>query len=101
MTATLSPAAAAALAAAISTRGPNKGKLLRSAPPSTTLACAAWQGAMLVINPFKASIFSFVMMTDEQRAIAKEIERHFDDMPKAERIAFDKDRAGLERLGVW
>lgn len=101
MTATLSPAAAAALAAAISTRGPNKGKLLRSAPAANTLAYAAWQGAMLAVNPFKASIAGMMFMSDEQRAIREEIERHFDNMSKAERIAFDKDRAGLERLGVW
>jgi hypothetical protein len=42
-----------------------------------------------------------MFMSEEQRAIRAEIERHFDSMPKAERIAFDKDRAGLERLGVW
>jgi hypothetical protein len=101
MTTTLSPAAAAALAAAMSTRGPNKGKLLRSAPPSNTLAYAAWQGAMLAVNPFKASIAGMMFMSEEQRAIRAEIERHFDRMPKAARIAFDKDRAGLERLGVW
>jgi hypothetical protein len=101
MTTTLSPAAAAALAAAISTRGPNKGKLLRSAPPSNTLAYAAWQGAMLAVNPFKASIAGMMFMSEEQRAIRAEIERHFDNMPKAKRIAFDNDRAGLERLGVW
>ena len=101
MTTTLSPAAAAALAAAMSTRGPNKGRLLRSAPPSNTLAYAAWQGAMLAVNPFKASIAGMLFMNEEQRAIRAEIERHFDSMSKAERIAFDKDRAGLERLGVW
>jgi hypothetical protein len=101
MTATLSPAAAAALAAAISTRGPNKGRLLRSAPPSNTLAYAAWQGAMLAVNPFKASIAGMMFMSEEQRAIREEIERHFDGMPKAARITFDKDRAGLERMGVW
>jgi hypothetical protein len=101
MTATLSPDAAAALAAAISTRGPNKGRLLRSAPPSNTLAYAAWQGAMLAVNPYKASIAGMMFMSEEQRAIREEIERHFDSMPKAERVAFDKDRAGLERMGVW
>lgn len=101
MTTTLSPAAATALAAAMSTRGPNKGRLLRSAPLASTLAYAAWQGAMLAVNPFKASIAGMMFMSEEQRAIRAEIERHFDSMPKAERIAFDKDRAGLERLGVW
>lgn len=97
----LSTKAAEALAAAISSRGPNKGRLLRSAPPSSTLACAAWQGAMMVVNPFKASIMSMMMMDEEQRLVRDEVQRHFDAMPKRERIAFDKDRAGLERLGVW
>lgn len=97
----LSDKAAAALAGAISTRGPNKGKLLRTAPHSSTLACAAWQGAMMAVNPFKASIMSMMMMDEEQRLVRDEVLRHFEAMPKRERITFDKDRAGLERLGVW
>jgi hypothetical protein len=96
----LSPAAQAALDAAICTRGPNKGRLLKAAPPSTTLAYAAWQGAMLSVNPYKASIFG-LMMTDEQRAIHKEVQAYFDAMSKAARITFDKDRATLEACGVW
>jgi len=97
----LSAAAQAALASAICTRGPNKGRLLKAAPPSTTLAYAAWQGAMLSVNPYKASIFGLVMMTDEQRSIHKEVQTYFDALPKAVRIAFDKDRATLEACGVW
>jgi hypothetical protein len=97
----LSATAQAALASAICTRGPNKGRLLKAAPPSATLAYAAWQGAMLSVNPYKASIFGLVMMTDEQRAISKEVSAHFDAMPKAARITFDKDRACLEACGVW
>jgi hypothetical protein len=97
----LSATAQAALAAAICTRGPNKGRLLKAAPPSATLAYAAWQGAMLSVNAYKASIFGLVMMTDEQRAIAKQVQEHFDAMPKADRITFDKDRACLEACGIW
>jgi hypothetical protein len=97
----LSATAQAALAAALSTRGPNKGKLLRSAPKSNTHACAAWQGAMLSVNPYKASIFALIMMDDLQRAIFAEVQAHFDAMPKAERIKFDRDRATLEACGVW
>jgi len=97
----MSATAQAALASALCTRGPNKGRLLKAAPPSRTHAYAAWQGAMLSVNPFKASIFGLVMMTDEQRTISKEVQEHFDAMPKAERIAFDKDRACLEACGVW
>ena len=97
----LSDTAAAALAAAMSTRGPNKGRLLSKPPPSHTLACAAWHGAMLAVNPYKAGIAALIFMTDEQREIREEVTQHFDAMPKRDRITFDKDRAGLERLGVW
>lgn len=97
----LSTISAEALAAATATRGANKGRLLSKAPPSDTLAYAAWQGAMLAVNPFKASIASMLFMTEEQRQVRDEVHRHFDRMPKRERITFDKDRAGLERLGVW
>ena len=89
----LSDTAAAALAAAMSTRGPNKGRLLAKAPPSHTLACAAWQGAMLAVNPYKASIAALLFMTEEQRGILDEVTQHFDAMTKQDRIAFDKDRA--------
>jgi hypothetical protein len=97
----LSPAAQTALASAICTRGPNKGRLLKAAPPSTTLAYAAWHGAMLSVNPYKVSIFGLIMMDTLQRDIHKEIQTYFDAMPKAQRIAFDKDRACLEACGVW
>lgn len=98
---TLSATASDALAAAISSRGPNKGRLLRSSPPSSTLAAAAWQGAMMAVNPHKVSIMAMVMMTDEQRQVRDEVQAHFDAMPKSQRITFDRDRAGLERMGVW
>ena len=97
----LSITAELALAGAKAMRGPNKGKLLSKAPPSNTLAYAAWQGAMLAVNPFKASIAGMIFMTDEQRQVREEVLAYFDAMPKRERITFDKDRAGLERLGVW
>ena len=97
----LSNEARDALAAALVTKGQNKGRLLRTAPRSGTLACAAWQGAMLVVNPFKASIAAMIFMDDEQMRVRNEVEAHFRAMSKAERIAFDKDRQGLERLGVW
>ncbi|CAB4169574.1 hypothetical protein UFOVP1302_37 [uncultured Caudovirales phage] len=97
----LSVTAAAALAAARSTRGPNKGRLLRSAPPSGTLAYAAWQGAMLAVNPYKASIAGAMFLSAEQRAVRDEVLAHMDAMPKKQRILLDQDRASLERLGVW
>lgn len=97
----LSHTAAAALASAMSTRGPNKGRLLGKAPHSSTLAYAAWQAAMLAVNPYKASIAGAMFLSPEQRAVRDEVLAHIDAMPKHERIKLDKDRAGLERLGVW
>ena len=97
----LSHTAAAALALALSSRGPNKGKLLSKAPPSQTLAYAAWQAAMLSVNPYKASIAGALFLSPEQRAVRDEVLAHIDAMPKHVRIQMDKDRAGLERLGVW
>lgn len=97
----LSHTAAAALALATSSRGANKGRLLSKAPPSNTLAYAAWQGAMLAVNPYKASIAGALFLSPEQRAVRDEVLAYFDAMPKHQRIQMDKDRAGLERLGVW
>ena len=98
---TLSPAAAEALKACYSTRGKHKGQLLAKCPPSSTVAAAAWQAAMLICNPYKASICSMLFMTEEQRAIRSEVETYFDALPRKARIAADRDRAALERLGVW
>jgi hypothetical protein len=97
----ISETSRAALAAALCKKGPSKGRLLATAPRSNTLAYAAWQGAMLCCNPFKASIAGLMFMDGEQQQVMREVESFFRAMPKAERIAFDKDRAALERLGVW
>ena len=97
----ISETSRAALAAALCKKGPNKGKLLRSAPRSSTPAYAAWQAAMLCVNPFKASIGGMMFMSEAQRAIHREVLAYFDAMPKADRIKYDADRASLERLGVW
>lgn len=97
----LSDTATQALRDAMAKRGPRKGKLLSSAPPSGTLAYAAWQGAMLCCNPFKASITAAMLMSGEQIAVYKEVRDLFDAMPRSVRVAMDKDRAALEGLGVW
>jgi hypothetical protein len=97
----ISETSRAALAAALCKKGPSKGRLLATAPRSNTLAYAAWQGAMLCCNPFKASIAGMMFMDGGQQQVMREVEAFFSAMPKAERIAFDKDRASLERLGVW
>ncbi len=99
--ANLSDAAVAALQGALVTRGPRKGRLLSAAPPSQSMAYAAWQGAMLSCNPYKASIAALMFMSAEQRAIQKEVTALFDSLPKGTRISMDKDRQALHALGVW
>jgi len=100
-TITLSDTARGALQGALVSRGPRKGLLLSSAPPSQTLAYAAWQGAMLACNPYKASIAALLFMTAEQRAVQTEITAALDALPRHVRAGLDKDRAALEALGVW
>lgn len=95
----LSVKASEALKACFVTIGKNKGTLKKNAPPSDTLAYAAWQGAMMSVNPFKVSIFGSIMMTEEQREIMQLVTQAF-DMTKGAK-ALDRDRCALERLGVW
>jgi hypothetical protein len=90
-----------ALAQCYATRGAHKGQLLARCPRSETLAAAAWQGAMLVCNPFKASIAAMLFMSPEQRVVRDEVLAWFESLPKAVQIAAQRDRAALERLGVW
>ena len=97
----ISDTAALALREALVSRGPNRGKLKASAPPSHTLAYAAWQGAMMSCNPYKVSIAGMLLFTPEQRTVHEEVTALFDTMPMAERIKFDRDRLSLESLGIW
>lgn len=97
----ISETAAQAIYDAVAKRGKNKGQLLANCPPSNTLAAAAWQAAMLTCNPYKASIGAILFFTDEQRAVYREVEKIFDLMPRGAIKQLDRDRATLERLGVW
>ena len=97
----LSETAKQALTGAYATRGKNRGQLLANCPKSDTLAAAAWQGAMLSCNPFKASVAAMLFMTPEQRVVRDEVLAHFDALPKAYRIMAQRDRETLEKLGVW
>ena len=97
----LTETAKAALASAYATRGPNRGQLLAKCPKSETLAAAAWQGAMLSCNPYKASIGAMLFMNEEQRKVRDEVLAHFDALPREYRIMAQRDREALERLGVW
>jgi len=98
---TLSIAAKAALAGAYATRGRHRGQLLARCPGSHTMAAAAWQGAMLACNPYKASIGAVLFMTPEQKAVLHEVLSHFETLPREYRILAERDREALERLGVW
>ncbi len=51
---------------AVCQSGPRKGKLKSKCPPMGTLAAAYWQGAMLVMNPFKVSVGQMIFFTPEQ-----------------------------------
>jgi hypothetical protein len=97
----LSDTARAALAAAYATRGKHRGQLLKRCPRSDTLAAAAWQGAMLVCNPFQVSIGACLFMSAEQKAIRDEVTAHFESLPREYQILAQRDREALERLGVW
>jgi len=98
---TLSDKAHAALSAAYATRGKHRGQLLARCPRSNTLAAAAWQGAMLVVNPYQASVCAMLFMTAEQKEIFHEIKNHFDALPREYQIMAQRDREALERFGVW
>ena len=97
----LSDTARTALAACYATRGKHRGQLLARCPRSDTLAAAAWQGAMLVCNPYRASIASLLFMSAEQKAVRDEIVAHFEAMPRDYRIIAERNREALEALGVW
>jgi hypothetical protein len=98
---TLSEKAATALQAAFATKGKHKGMLLKRCPPSSTLAAAAWQGVMMAVNPYQVSIGACLFHTDEQRAVFNAVLAAIEALPRAEQIALQRDRATLERLGVW
>ena len=98
---TLSPAAREALMKCFATRGKNKGRLYSQAPGGMrSLTFAAWHGAQLACNPFKASIMGMMLMTPEQRAVREEVTAYFEARPALTRVA-DLDRDKLETLGVW
>ncbi len=97
----LSDTARDALRLCYATKGKHRGQLLARCPRSHTLAAAAWQGAMLSCNPYRASIGAMLFMSSEQRAIRDEVLAHFDAMPREYRIMAERNREALEALGVW
>jgi hypothetical protein len=97
----LSDTARNALAKAYATRGKHRGQLLARCPRSDTLAAAAWQAAMLVCNPYRASIGATLFMSAEQKAVREEVLAHFEAMPKDYLIMAERNREALERWGAW
>jgi hypothetical protein len=97
----LSDKARTALAKAYATRGKHRGQLLARCPRSDTLEAAAWQGAMLVCNPYKAGIGVLLFMSPEQKAIQEEVTAHFESLPREHVVLAQRDREALERLGAW
>jgi hypothetical protein len=94
----ISEKSAKALHGAISQRGKSKGLLLAKAPPSNTLAYAAWHGAMMVCNPYKVSIAGMIFMSDEQREVFREVEAVLESIGVK---SLDRDRNALQRIGAW
>ena len=98
----LSETARAALMRCFATKGKNKGLLLANAPGpyKDPDAYSAWQGAQMACNPFKVSIAHMMFMKPEQKAIFEEVCAYMDARPALKKV-LDRDRAGLEKLGVW
>ena len=94
----ISDTAARALYDAVAHKGKHKGLLLAKAPRSNTLAYAAWQGAMINCNPYKASIAGIAFMDPAQREVYREIDAVFEQLGIR---SLDRDRNALDRLGVW
>jgi hypothetical protein len=97
----LSEKAPNALAKAYATRGKHRGQLLARCPRSNTLEAAAWQGAMLVCNPYQVGIGVMLFMTAEQKEICEEVTKHFEELPREYQIMAQRDREALECIGAW
>lgn len=97
----LSQIAQDALRGAYATRGKHRGQLLARCPRSNTLAAAAWQGAMIVCNPYQVSIAAMLFFSADQKAVFEEIKTHFESLPRDYLIMAQRDRETLENLGVW
>jgi hypothetical protein len=90
-----------ALAQCYATRGKHRGQLLARCPRSNTLAAAAWQGAMVVCNPYRAGIVTMLFFNADQRAVFEVVKAHFESLPREHLILAERNREALESLGVW
>ena len=94
----------AAMDVAIATRGKRKGFLKAKCPPMGTDAAIFWQEAMLIINPYKASIAQMIFRNEDQqhfgRVCAVAIE-YMKQNPSQRSLIQDADRNALEKMGAW
>ncbi len=99
----LTPESETALKGAICVRGKRKGYLLRRAPKSDTAEYAAWQAAMLVCNPYAASVFGaiFASVMAGHGAIYNEVKTQLEAASDNVQRRFSYDRTVLENLGVY
>jgi hypothetical protein len=97
----LSDTAREALRGAYASKGKHRGQLLARCPRAGTAAAAAWQGAMIVCNPYLVGIGAIMLMSAEQRAIFEEVKAHFDALPREYQILAQRDREALESWGVF
>lgn len=90
-----------ALRAAIGRKGKYAGFLLAKCPNGDCQGAAAWQGAMMAVNPYKVSVGRALFMSEDNRKLMERITAALDRVPKAELINLDYDRQTLTELGVW
>jgi hypothetical protein len=86
--------------ASLATKGKRKGYLLSRCPESNSDAAIFWQSAMLVFNPFKASIAARLFWNEEQRQFAQWCEAYCEALAR-QGVCLDLDRVQLQRMGAW
>ena len=91
----------AAITGAFCSKGANKGYLKAKCPPMGTDAAIYWQAVVAVVNPYKMGIMHLMFMTPEQSEFYDVCVKKVEGERKSVRIAMDRDREALEKMGVW
>jgi hypothetical protein len=91
---------AAAIRAAIVSRGPHKGSLKKSAPAWGSDGYVAWQALEATANPYKVSIGGLMLLNAEQRELYDAVLGYAKRNAASVRGA-DRDRVALEAIGAW
>ena len=98
----LDPVCAEACTRALSWRGKNGGFLKRTKPSGNDLAAGAWCALMLEANPLKVGAGGLMMLSDDARAVYREVAAAIDDGKLGGNFwKLDRDRVQLEALGVY